>query len=294
MTPARHVTLRIGPPPILAVETTGHGPLVIFLHGIGGNRRNWLEQLDPVGAEFTAAAWDARGYGESEDYPGPLDFGDFAGDLLRVLDYVGAGRAHLVGISMGGRIALDFYARHRERVATLTLADTSAGNARVASAAEVEAFLAIRKRPLLEGKTPRDIAPEVVATLIGPDTGATARARMIESLAELHAESYIKTLDTVTRHTAFPVFEEIAVPTLVMVGEHDRIATPEYARTLAMRIPGARFEMLTRGSHISNMDQPEAFNRVLLQFLRSHRARADAPSRPADAAPQPAIAPQGA
>lgn len=267
----------IGPPPTLAVELTGRGPLVIFLHGIGGNRSNWRDQLEAVGNEFTGAAWDARGYGSSDDYDGALQFRDFADDLLRLLDSLGVTRAHLVGTSMGGRIALDFYARSADRVATLTLADTSAGNARVASAEEVERFLAIRRRPLLEGRSPRDIAPEVVASVIGPGTTPEVRARMIDSIAALHRDSYLKTLDTVTRHTAFPAFEDIAVPTLVMVGEYDQIATPEYAQKMASRIRGARFAVITGGSHIANMDRPLEFNRVLLEFLRDHRARGDSP-----------------
>ena len=175
---------------------------------------------------------------------------------------------------MGGRIALDFYARAPQRVTSLTLADTSAGSARVASAAEVEKFLSLRKRPLLEGKTPRDIAPEVAATLIGPVTPEPVRGRVIESLARLHRDSYLKTLDAVTRYNAFPAFESIRVPTLVVVGEHDRIATPDYAAEVARQIPGSRFAVIPGGSHVSNMDRPAQFNHLLLDFLRAHSAHA--------------------
>jgi len=258
----------VGPAPRIALEIAGRGPLVVLMHGIGGNRKAWVEQTDALQGEFTVAAWDARGYGDSDDYDGALDFGDFARDLYRVLDWFGVQRAHLVGCSMGGRIALDFYARWADRVATLTLADTSAGSAKVASPEEVDKFLAIRKRPLLDGKTPRDIAPEVAATLIGPGTSEEARARVIESLSELHKDSYLKTLDTVTRYTAFPSFESIRVPTLVVVGEHDRIATPDYARAMAGRIPGSRCEVIAGGSHVSNMDRPAEFNALVLAFLR--------------------------
>jgi pimeloyl-ACP methyl ester carboxylesterase len=241
---------------------------VVFLHGIGGNRSNWNYQLDALAAGFTAAAWDARGYGDSEDYKGPLQFSDFSADLLRVIETFGVRRAHLVGISMGGRIALDFYARHSDRVASLTLADTSAGNPKVNGAEEVEAFLALRKRPLLEGKTPRDIAPSVLTALVGPCTDALAREQMLESLGRLRRDSYIKTLETVTRYQEFPKFEDIRVPVLVIAGEHDRIATPDYAREMARRIPGARCVILAGASHISNMERPVEFNGRLREFLR--------------------------
>jgi 3-oxoadipate enol-lactonase len=282
--PAVRQLLRVGPAPRLALELAGRGPLVLCLHGIGGNRHAWDAQLAALAGEFTVAAWDARGYGDSDDYDGALDFGDFSRDLVRVLDHLRVGAVHLVGQSMGGRIALDFYARHPSRIATLTLVDTSAGSARVASPEEVEKFLRLRKQPLLEGRTPRDIAPGIADTLVGPGTPPAVRERVIESLAALHVQSYLKTLDTVTRYTSFPDFASIAVPTLVVVGEHDRIATPQYARDMAARIPGARFVELAGGSHVSNMDRAEDFNRELLAFLRAHAGRAaaiEATARPA-------------
>ena len=112
------------PSPRIAVDHIGSGPLVICLHGIGGNRTNWHDQLRAFSSHFHAAAWDARGYGESDDYEGPLDFADFSRDLLRVLDFFAAQRAHLVGLSMGGLIAMDFclsYPRARRDLDCLRL-----------------------------------------------------------------------------------------------------------------------------------------------------------------------------
>ena len=120
-------TLFVEPAPRLAVSVEGSGPLVLFLHGIRGNRRNWNLQLPVFAQHFRAAAWDARGYGDSEDYDGPLQFDDFSSDLLRVLDFLGERKAHLVGLSMGGRIARNFALKHPQRVRTLTLANTSPG-----------------------------------------------------------------------------------------------------------------------------------------------------------------------
>jgi 3-oxoadipate enol-lactonase len=96
-------------------------------HGIGGNRTNWHDQLAVLAEHFHAVSWDARGYGGSDDYEGPLDFGDFARDVARVLDHFRASRAHLVGLSMGGLIAMDFHRCYAERVATLTICDSLPG-----------------------------------------------------------------------------------------------------------------------------------------------------------------------
>ena len=155
-------TVLVGPAPRLALSVPGHGPLVVFLHGIGGHRQHWDDQLHVFGAHFTAAAWDARGYGDSDDYDGPLAFADFSADLARVLDGFGAERAHLVGLSLGGRIARDFALRHPARVATLVLANTTAGFDTL-TPDQIEAFIRSRRVPLESGRTPRELAPKLAA-----------------------------------------------------------------------------------------------------------------------------------
>lgn len=269
-------TERIGPAPRIAVTRAGSGPLLVLMHGIGGNRSNWTDQLPAFAQHFTTVAWDARGYGDSDDYADALRFEDFSADLKRVLDHYGVERAHLLGISMGGRIAIDFCARQPARVATLVVADTSAGSKVVASPEKVDEFLALRKAPLLNGKTPADIAPNVAESLASPATTPAVRARMIESLAALHCDSYLKTLDTVTRYTAFPDFASIKAPALVLAGEYDRIATPDHARDMASQMR-ARFVVLPHAGHMSNMENPSAFNAAALEFLLAHRDHGDAP-----------------
>ena len=102
-------THKIGPAPFISVDEYGKGDLVIFLHGIGGNKRNWLPNVEIFSKYFKTIAWDARGYGESDDYEGDLNFNDFAEDLNRVIDYFSCEKAHIVGLSMGGRIAFTFF-----------------------------------------------------------------------------------------------------------------------------------------------------------------------------------------
>lgn len=251
--------------PRLALSVAGSGPLVLLLHGIGGNRHNWAAQLGPVAAAgFTAAAWDARGYGNSDD-TGGLAFNDFVGDVGRVLDHFGAAQAHLVGLSMGGRIALVFAGRHPERVASLTLADTSAGAA--PDPARVELFLAKRLRPLMDGATIADIAPALVDELAGPSASPEARAALFESHVALRRESYMATLRAATAFADWPAFEAIAVPTLVLVGSEDRIAPPALARAMAAAIPGARLAVIEGAGHVSNVEAPGAFSAAVLAFL---------------------------
>jgi 3-oxoadipate enol-lactonase len=261
-------SVRVGPAPYISVDVAGEGDLLVFLHGIGGNRLNWADQLPFFARHYCAVAWDARGYGESDDYAEPLDFGDFSEDILRLMAYFGADRAHLVGLSMGGRIALDFYGRYPDRVHSLVLADTSVGSTDAVDPVKIEAFLAKRKQPLLDGKTPAELAPVLVEELMGQHAKPEARQHMIYSLSALHVQSYIKTMDCVTKYRGYPDFDDIHVPSLVIVGQNDRIARPEAAALMAEAIPGAQFHIIEGAGHISNIEAPEEFNQTVLKFLK--------------------------
>src|SRR5690606_37984467 len=96
--------------PGIAYAKCGTGDeTMIFLHGIGGNKDNWNEQLRYfASAGYRAVAWDVRGYGDSDDYDGDFLFEDVSADMLRLLDELAVARAHFVGLSMGGRILMDF------------------------------------------------------------------------------------------------------------------------------------------------------------------------------------------
>ena len=261
--------------PRLAYDNMGTGPTVVFMHGIGGNRTNWHDQLPAFAGRFRAVAWDARGYGLSDDYDGPLDFGDFSADLLRLLDHLGAERAHLCGLSMGGRIALDFQARHPARVATLVLCDTFPGfDASFRPEARAE-FVRLRRQPLVEeGKEPRDIAPAIVATLVGPKAPAAVAERLVASMSSLHKESYIKAIEATTHYDRVAYLPRIDVPVLLVYGAEDRLTPPSIGREMAAQIPGARLAVIADAGHLVNVEKPADFNRTVLEFLVAHRERA--------------------
>jgi len=231
---------------------------VLFLHGIGGNRHSWDAQVEFFSKRFRAAAWDARGYGNSEDYEGPLDFAIFTQDIVRVLDHLGEKRIHLVGLSMGGRIARNFALAHPERLKSLVLANTSPGFGAL-SASQVTAFVEQRRKldPVAQAKR-----------LLGPASPHAAFERLVSALGAVHGESYLKTIEaSVAQDLAAPV-EKIRVPTLVIGGKHDPLYSIDIARGLAGRIPGARLVELDCG-HVSNLEMPDQFNSVVLEFLQT-------------------------
>ena len=246
----------IGPAPRIALSVHGNGPLVLFLHGIGGNRHHWREQLPIFATRFKAVAWDARGYGDSDDYDGPLNFASFTLDLLRVLEFFKVQKAHLVGLSMGGRIARNFALRHPERVGRLVLANTTPGFNSL-TPEEVKKFVDER----------RNRTPESIRALISKHARPGAYDDLLASFKALHQPSYLKTLEaSVEQDRAAPI-EKLRVPTLVITSDEDKVYPPAIARAMVKRIPGARLAVISGAGHLSNLEQPGQFNQVVLQFL---------------------------
>ena len=251
-------TALVGPAPRIAVSFAGSGPLVLFLHGIRGNRRNWIHQIDYFGQHgFKAAAWDARGYGDSDDYDTPLNFRDhFVGDVLRAAEYFGARKMHLVGLSMGGRIARNFALRFPERLHSLTLVSTTPGFDAL-SADEVRRFVTER----------RASTPDTVRRLLGSRARKEALDELSDSLSRVREESYRKTLEASVAQDRGAPIENIRVPTLVIAGDEDKVYPPRLARDVARRIPGAELVMMRGAGHLPNLERPERFNEILLDFL---------------------------
>jgi 3-oxoadipate enol-lactonase len=235
---------------------------VLFLHGIRGNRRNWASQIEFFSTSFKAAAWDARGYGDSDDYEGALQFEYFTGDVLRVAEHFKAQKMHLVGLSMGGRIARNVALRAPERLHSLVLISTNPGFDAM-SPEHVKRFVTER----------RTATPQSLRRLLGSGPSYNAYQELLDSVSRIHEASYQKTLEaSVAQDRAAPI-EQIRVPTLVIAGEEDTVYPPELAREMARRIPGAELLMFERTGHLANLEQPDGFNRAVFDFLSRHSGR---------------------
>lgn len=259
----------VEPAPRIALDSAGTGELVVFLHGIGGNRRNWHGNLQAFAEHFRAVAWDARGYGDSDDYEGPLRFRDFADDLARVLDHFQEDRAHVIGLSMGGRIAMDFAHAYPDRLHTLTLCATNTGFARFSPEARAE-FIRSRKEPLLSGKEPMDIAEPVAKSLIGPDSGEAALRQLVDSMSRLHKYSYIKSIEALVNLDRRTGLDHIRVPTHVMCGSDDPLTPVSMSEEIVRLIPQAELTVVKGAGHLLNIEKPQEFNRAAISFLLRH------------------------
>ena len=177
-------------------------------------------------------------------------------DVIRVLDFFEEEKAHLVGLSMGGRIAREVALRHPERLLSLTLANTSPG---------FDALSPEQVRRFVEER--RNRTPESMKALLGSRADPGAYEALLKSFHALRKPSYLKTLEaSVAQDRAAPV-EQIRVPTLVITGTEDRVYPAPIAQDMARRIPGAKLVSLEGCGHLSNLEQPGRFNAALLEFL---------------------------
>ncbi len=207
--------------------------------------------MEAFSARFKAAAWDARGFGDSDDYEGWLQFEHLIGDVLRVAQHFRAEKFHLVGHAMGGRIARHVALRHPERLHTLTMVGTNPGFDAL-SVDEVRRFITERRK------------------LLGSKAAPGARAEVERSLALLREHSYLKMLEaSVAQDRAAPI-EQIRVPTLVLTGEEDLALSVQLARETARRIPQSELVTMPGVGHFPNLEQPERFNEIVLSFLEKH------------------------
>ena len=268
-------TLLLDDLPKLAVTVTPSkpGPLVLFLHGIGGARTNWAAQLPAAGAVTGAAAMDLRGYGDGSLGAEQTTIDDYCADILRVREALGADRLILCGLSYGSWIATSFAMRHPDLLAGLVLSGGCTGMSE-AGPEEREAFRLSRETPLNAGQTPADFAPAVVDVIAGPDAGEDARAALHASMSAIPTATYRDALTCFTNPLEKFDFAKLTMPVLMMTGEHDRLAPPAEIRAVAGRIydqsaqPDVQFEVISGAGHVCNLEAPGVYNAHLIPFLQ--------------------------
>ncbi len=268
-------TILITGKPALAIAHTGArpGPLVLFLHGIGGNKGNWRRQLTAACPSHQAAALDFRGYGQSELGSQQTTIEDHCNDILRVMAALKKENVILCGMSLGSWIATSFAMRHPEKLVGLILSGGCTGMSE-ASEEERRAFLTARQKPLDAGQTPRDFADDVVKVIAGPEASGTVLQELKDSMTAIPAITYRDALWCFTHPDKPFDFSKIACPVLMMTGEHDRLAPPPEIRRVAQRIhsnakqPDVSFEVIPAAGHLCNIENAATYNHHLSKFVR--------------------------
>jgi pimeloyl-ACP methyl ester carboxylesterase len=252
----------------LAYAISGDGPPVVFIHGYTFDRRMWRTQAPAFATRHRVITYDVRGHGESS-VAGSAPYAD-VDDLRALLDHLDVTAAHLVGLSMGGGIAIDVALTHPERVRSLVLVDSALNGWTFSPAWQADLTAlgdAIARGDVATATALWLALPLFTTTLAQPAPAADVRA-MVEDYA--HRHRFQPADQRSPQPPARQRLEQITAPTLVIVGEHDIADFQALSAELARRIPGARQLVLPGAGHMANMDQPAAFNAAVLAFLADH------------------------
>jgi (E)-2-((N-methylformamido)methylene)succinate hydrolase len=244
----------------------GRGPPLIFLHGVGLDRRMWQAQVYFFARTHSVICYDLLGHGDSAKIIGPVNLDEFVMQLERLFATLGLGKASLIGFSFGGLIAQDFAARHSAKIEKLILISTVYDRSE-AERAGVEARLVKAQR-----QGPASIYPAALERWFSP----AFVAGQPEQMQELHHRMLDN--DEMSFLKAYEIFafgdQEIAgrigginCPTLIMTGEHDRGSTPAMAWRMAKKIPNARVCIIAEGRHMMPMEMAQEVNRGLASFI---------------------------
>lgn len=252
----------------MAYDEAGAGPAVVLLHGFPFNRSMWREQVETLAPHFRVIAPDLRGHGQTSVAAGPSTMETLAQDVIALMDALEISQAAVCGLSMGGYVALALYRMFPARVGALVLADTRAvaDTAEGKQNREQQAQKALREgmAPIADAMLPKLLAPVTVAK--HPEVVARVR-EMILKTDPAGAAAAQRGMAQRKDHTDF--LPNINVPTLIIVGENDQLTPVAESEKMHSLIGGSRLEIIKGVGHVSNLEQPEQFNRLLAGFLRN-------------------------
>ena len=242
--------------------------VLVLLHAFPIGANLWEPQIKSIPSGWRLITPDLRGFGGSTELepPGAASMADYAEDVVELLEELGVKRAVIGGCSMGGYATLALYQSRPDLFDGLILANTRAGADSPESRANRRNMLA-----LVDREGPSGVARDMMPKLLGktthetkPDAEATIR-RLIKQQSPMAIRTAIQRM--MHRADSTPLLARVSVPTLVITGAEDEMIPVEESRRIAGGINGATLVIIPGAGHLANLEQPEAFNKALNEFL---------------------------
>jgi pimeloyl-ACP methyl ester carboxylesterase len=251
----------------VAYERVGAGPAVVLLHGyVGDGASTWRPQLDALSDDFTVIAWDAPGAGRSSDPPDRFGMAGYANCLARFIERLALRKPHVVGLSFGGALAIDFCGRHPAIPSTLTLVGAYAGWAGSLPPETVEQRL--RQALELSEASPEEFVDALLPTMFSNGTPAEAVEALRAAMLAFHPAGF-RTMARAAAEDLRPALPHIEVPTLLVYGDDDVRAPLAVADHLHQAIRGSTLVRLPGAGHVCNIEAADAFNAAIRDFLHN-------------------------
>ena len=251
----------------VAYERSGEGPPVVFVHGAAADSRSWRPQLEALTGEFTVVAWDEPGAGQSPDLPPDIRLVDYAACLAAVIEAVGLGPAHVAGLSWGSTVALELYDLRPELVRTLILVGGYAGWKGSLPEEEVQARLAGVREML--AAAPEAFDPTFPGLFAGEPPPEFA-SLLEEMAAGVRPQTLAIQLALMAKADLREGLPSVAVPTLLVWGEHDVRSPLSVARQFEEAIPDTELVVIPGCGHFCNLERPGPFTDAVRRFCRTH------------------------
>lgn len=249
-------------------EVTGTGDPVLLLHGLGSSTADWAAQVPVLARHYRTLTLDVRGHGASGKPAGPYRIADFAADAASALAAAGVTEpAHMVGISMGGMVALELAAEAPELVRSLVILNSGP---EVRASSLTQNLQIMQRRLFSRLLSQRATGRRIARRLFPAPAQASLRAGMELRWAANDKRAYCAALEAILAWSVANRLSEIRQPTLVISGDRDYTSV-DAKRAWASRMPNARVAVLADSGHASSIDQPDAFNRLVLEFLDAQR-----------------------
>jgi len=242
-------------------------PTIIFVHGFPFNKWMWEKQIETFKKDFRVIAYDIRGFGGSEKGNVHFSVQLFGFDLIGLMDALHIEKAVLCGLSMGGYIAFSVMENFQHRFSKLVLCDTKCGGDDAeAKEKRMETIDLIKQN----GKT--EYAEESLWKLFSQSSfvsNPAAIEQVLEMILATPDEVLFQTLLALAeRHDNCSLLSTTNLPVLIIVGEDDKLTPPEIARQMDEKIPDSDLFVIENAGHLSPLEQPDEFNRLLKPFLR--------------------------
>jgi pimeloyl-ACP methyl ester carboxylesterase len=250
----------------IVYDIVGNGPPVVLLHPFPVHHKFWNRIVPMLSSRYRLILPDLRGHGDSEIGQGPATMGKHARDLAHLLDAVGEAKAAFVGVSIGGYILFEFWRQFRGRVNALVLCDTKPQ----ADASEARANRLKSASDVLEQGTD-PFVESMIPKVLGRTT-LSARPDLLDGARQMMSKMSPEDVSLVQRGMAerpdsVADLKTINVPTLIVIGEEDILATPADGELMRQHISGSQLKIIPKAGHYAPWEQPEAVGPLLRQSM---------------------------